>query len=210
MTPLDPGLVDRAAALGAGRTRTVLGIVGEPGSGKTTLATALVDALAARGLAAAWLPMDGFHLSDRSLEAIGRRDRKGAIDTFDGWGYLAALRRALEEIDHPVYLPGFERVLEQPLAADRVIPPGPALVVTEGNYLLDEEAPWPVARGLMAEVWYVEVADAVRRARLVERHIRFGKTGREASAWVEAVDEPNARRIRARRAAADLVVPVTE
>ena len=33
--------------------------------------------------------MDGFHLADEALVRLGRRDRKGAIDTFDGDGYLA-------------------------------------------------------------------------------------------------------------------------
>ena len=37
-------LVDRAATLGAGPGRAVLGVVGPPGAGKSTLAEALVAA----------------------------------------------------------------------------------------------------------------------------------------------------------------------
>ena len=49
--------------------------------------------------------MDGFHLADVTLTALGRLDRKGAPDTFDAWGYAALLRRVREERDHVVYAP---------------------------------------------------------------------------------------------------------
>ena len=208
MQILDEAVVDRAAVLAGRADRVVLGIAGEPGAGKTTLTTALIDALTARGVPVAWLPMDGFHLGDSSLDALGLRAHKGAIDTFDGWGYLAALRRVLDEPLHPVYIPGFERTLEQPIAADRVIPPGPALILTEGNYLLDETEPWSLVRAVASEIWYADVPAAIRRARLVDRHVAFGKSREAAEAWIAEVDEPNAERIRARRAHADLIVPI--
>jgi pantothenate kinase len=205
---LDTAIVDRAAALAARADRVILGIVGEPGAGKSTLALDVMEALRARGIPVAWLPMDAFHLGDRSLAGLGLLARKGAIETFDGWGYLAALRRVLAEPSHRVYVPGFERTLEQPIAADRVIPPGPALIVTEGNYLLDETAPWSLVRDVAAEIWYADVPADVRLSRLIARHVAFGKSQGEAEAWVASVDEPNARRIRARRPFADLVIPV--
>ncbi|MEN8599812.1 nucleoside/nucleotide kinase family protein [Microbacterium rhizosphaerae] len=210
MPSLDTAIADRAAALAARADRVILGIVGEPGAGKSTLALDVMDALRARGIPVAWLPMDGFHLGDRTLAELGLLERKGAIETFDGWGYLAALRRALAEPSHPVYVPGFERTLEQPIAADRVIPPGRALIVTEGNYLLDDTAPWSLVRDVAAEIWYADVPSDVRRSRLVERHVAFGKARADAEDWVASVDEPNARRIRARRAFADLVISVDD
>ncbi|MGN8027486.1 nucleoside/nucleotide kinase family protein [Microbacterium sp. 22242] len=208
MQELDEAVVDRAAALAQRGDRVVLGVVGEPGAGKTTLTLALKAALERRGVPVAWLPMDGFHLGDGSLDALGLRHRKGAVETFDGWGYLATLRRALTEIDHPVYVPGFERTLEQPIAADRVIPPGPALILTEGNYLLDQDEPWPRVREVAAEIWYADVPQDLRLERLIARHVAYGKTRAEAEAWVATVDEPNARRIRAGKASADLVVSI--
>ena len=205
---LEQAVVDRAEALARRADRVVLGIVGEPGAGKTTLTTALLEALTARGVPVAWLPMDGFHLGDTSLDALGLRARKGAIETFDGWGYVAALRRVLAEPGNPVYVPGFERTLEQPIAADRVIPPGPALILTEGNYLLDATEPWSLVRDVAAEIWFADVPSELRRTRLIERHVAFGKTPDAARDWVATVDEPNAERIRARRAHADLIVPI--
>jgi pantothenate kinase len=183
--------------------RALIGIAGPPGAGKSTLAERLVTAV---GPVAAWVPMDGFHLADAALDRLGLRGRKGAPETFDGWGYLALLRRLAAETDHPVWAPGFERTLEQPLAGSIPVDPGVRLVVTEGNYLLLDRPPWPQVRAALSEVWYVEAEPGVRRERLLARHVAFGKSPAEATAWMAAVDEPNARLIERGRDAADLVV----
>jgi pantothenate kinase len=183
--------------------RALIGIAGPPGAGKSTLAERLVTAL---GPAAAWVPMDGFHLADAALDRLGLRDRKGAPETFDGWGYLALLRRLATETDHPVWAPGFERTLEQPIAGSIPVGPEVRLVVTEGNYLLLDRPPWPQVRAALSEVWYVEADAGLRLERLLARHVEFGKSPDGARAWVAAVDEPNARLVEGRRDAADLVV----
>ena len=185
-------------------TRRVVGVTGKPGAGKTTYALALV---AASEVPAAYLPMDGFHLADVTLRALGRLDRKGAPDTFDAWGYAALLRRVREERDHVVYAPGFERDLEQPLAAALAVPPETELVVTEGNYLLLDRPEWRAVRAVLDEVVYLEADDdAVRRRRLVARHVEFGKSPAEAEAWVARVDDPNATLVAAVAHLADRVI----
>jgi pantothenate kinase len=202
-------LVRRARELARG-DRAILGIAGPPGSGKSTLATLLVTRLSGAAEKVAHLPMDGFHLSDAALDRLGRRGRKGAIDTFDAYGYLALLRRLHAERDHAVYAPDFERTLEQPIANSIAIEPTTRLVVTEGNYLLADVPPWPVIRAEMAEVWFVESDDARRREQLVARHIEFGKKPEAAARWVEEVDEANARVIALGRDSADLIVDISQ
>ncbi|MEO7447815.1 MAG: nucleoside/nucleotide kinase family protein, partial [Humibacillus sp.] len=87
-------LVARAVAVVGTQRRSVLGIAGAPGAGKTTLAEALVAGVrAAEGDEwVAHVPMDGFHLADVQLDRLGSRSRKGAPDTFDAQGYAALLR----------------------------------------------------------------------------------------------------------------------
>jgi len=202
--PLDE-LVSRALGLVPTHGRAVLGITGPPGAGKTTLTSGL---LAELGPEVAHLPMDGFHLADAQLDRLGLRERKGAPETFDVDGYVAALSRLHAAPDSVLYVPGFERDLEQPIAAALAIAPSARLVITEGNYLLLTDGGWEHVRPLLAECWYVDLADDVRRERLLRRHEHFGKTPDAAREWVERSDEANARLVAATRVRADLTVAV--
>jgi pantothenate kinase len=188
--------------------RAILGIAGNPGAGKSTLVELLLTRIAAiKGEQwIAHVPMDGFHLADAQLDRLGSRGRKGAPDTFDADGYAHLLGRIAQEDAVPVYAPGFDRTLEQPLAAALVVLPSARLIITEGNYLLLEEPRWARARAAMDAVWFVASEEELRVQRLVDRHIRFGKTPSEARAWVAGTDQPNADLVSATLGRADRVV----
>jgi pantothenate kinase len=191
-------LVAVAAGLVPDGGRAILGITGAPGAGKSTLGEELVERIG-RDRGPGWVahvPMDGFHLADVQLEQLGLQQRKGAAETFDAAGYAALLRRLHTETGRPVYAPGFERNLEQPIAGAMVVPPSARLVVTEGNYLLLPDPVWREARAALDEVWFVEVDDAIRVERLVARHVQFGKEPAAATAWVTTVDETNTTLVR--------------
>jgi len=197
--------VARARALASGGRR-LLGITGAPGAGKSTVAEALVDALGPE--LARLVPMDGFHYAQRELERLGRADRKGAADTFDAAGFVALLARLRAAEDAVVYAPEFRRAIEEPIACALPIPREVPLVVAEGNYLLVGEGDWGGVRPLLDEAWFVETDEDLRRARLIARHIEFGKEPEYARAWVLRSDERNAVLVASTRERADLVVRV--
>jgi pantothenate kinase len=197
------GLADRARRMSGKSNRTIIGIAGPPGAGKSTVAAALVREL---GPSAVLVPMDGFHLSNQVLESSARRDRKGAPDTFDAAGYVALLRRLRTPCADIVYAPTFRREIEEPIGASIPVPPDASIVMTEGNYLLLDTHPWRQIRDLLDAVWYLEVDDAVRVERLIARHIEFGKAPDAARAWVERSDQRNADIVAASAHRADLVL----
>lgn len=214
---LDPALLARAAALAAPDAdrlaadrpgRRLLGLAGPPGAGKSTLAAAVVAALGDR---AVLVPMDGFHLAQAELVRLGRADRKGAPDTFDVDGFLALLGRLRDQRpgDPAVYAPRFDRDLEEALAGAVPVAADVPLVVVEGNYLLHDEGSWARVRGLLDEVWYLDLADDVRVGRLVARHVAHGRSPDAAREWVLRSDEANARLVARGRGRADLVVAVS-
>jgi pantothenate kinase len=187
--------------------RFVLGIAGSPGSGKTTLAKALVKRLnAVSPESAVHLPLDGYHLANSTLDRLGIHDRKGAIETFDGWGFVALLDRVRTELDHTVYAPSFRRAVDEGVAGEVAIEPAATVVIAEGNYLLADAVPWAGIAERFDETWFCATPADEREARLVDRHVRHGRTLEAATAWARDVDGANAVLIEASAVRADLVV----
>lgn len=189
--------VERAVELASAGRRVVLGIAGAPGAGKSTLARRVVTAVDERLGAgtAVQVPMDGFHLSNAALDALGRHDRKGAVDTFDADGYVALVRRLVAADETVVWAPDFDRRIDEPVAGSIAVPRATALVVSEGNYLLDDTEPWAALGDLFTETWFCAVDDGVRVDRLVGRHMRHGRDHDAARAWAVEVDGVNAARV---------------
>jgi pantothenate kinase len=178
--------------------RRLIGLVGPPGVGKSTIAARL----AASDTAAAVLPMDGFHLPQARLRELGRRERMGAPDTFDVEGFARVLRELRTSVT--VTAPSFDRTIEEPVTGAITIGRGIRTVYVEGNYLLL----WEGIAELLDETWYLELDPAVRRARLLDRPVLSGKTPDAAAAWVDDVDEANARLIAASAARATRTLAV--
>lgn len=210
-TPLYPRPSTRELALRAlaltGTRRALLGIVGEPGAGKSTFAEHLlaeIDRL--RPGIAVGVSMDGFHLAQRVIDRQGKSSRKGAIDTFDAAGFVSMLRRTLDETGQPLWWPEFRREIEEPVAQAVEVAPAHRLVVVDGNFLLATEPPWNEVRGLLNETWFLNADASARRERLVRRYVHYGFSQDRAHGKVVGIDEVSSAEIRRTRGDADLVL----
>ena len=197
-------LLERARALAVPGQRHLLGITGAPGAGKSKVAQDLIDKLGPD--LAAFVPMDGFHLSNHTLIAWGRRDRKGAWDTFDDDGYVDLLRRLRNQTEEIVHAPDFDRDVDESIGSALPIRREVPLIVTEGNYLLSDVGGWAGVAPLLDESWYLQIDEATRVQRLAHRHQLHGMDPQEADNWARTTDEANAVLIARSKPRADLII----
>jgi pantothenate kinase len=177
----------------------IVGIVGPPGSGKSTVARELPPHLTG---AHCVVPMDGFHYPQETLRVMGRRDRMGAKDTFDTKALAHLLARVSERLE-PVVFPEFDRTIEEPIPGSITVMPEDELVIVEGNYLLVDDVDWARIGELLDLCLYVDIPEDVRLQRLTKRHVDFGKSPSDATEWVARVDQANARVIEATKVRAN-------
>jgi pantothenate kinase len=171
--------------------RTVIGIVGKPGAGKSTVVDEIQKRFDPEEVSV--IPMDGYHLSNEELKSLGRRDRKGAPDTFDTQSFISLITKVKNNPETELRFPVFHREIEASKADEGVVLSGAKVIVVEGNYLFSEEHNWDGVFPLLNHTWFIEIADEVRIKRLIARHIRYGKTPVEAENWSKGSDEANAR-----------------
>ena len=187
--------------------RRLIAVVGPPGSGKSTFAAQLADDLAHGGQTVQIVPMDGFHLDNRLLDARGLRAQKGAPQTFDAAGVLRLIQ-ALQGAEGVVY-PLFDRAHDIAIAGAGYVPPDCDTVLVEGNYLLFDA---PIWRDL-ATRWSLSIAltppPEVLQARLVQRWLDHGLTAQDAARRANDNDMKNAELVVQHMLPADLTLSET-
>ena len=184
--------------------RIIIGIVGKPGAGKSTLTSFLLENLVAEK--AVLVPMDGYHLSNKLLEECEKADRKGAFDTFDARGYCELIKRIKSDSDSDIYFPIFHREIEESIVAEGVVLKNCKVVLTEGNYLLLDNHGWQDVKSFFTESWYIQIDDDLRRERLMARSIRYGRSPEIAYKWTHGSDEVNAKVVETTMNNADVIL----
>lgn len=203
--PLIEGLVAQVLSRASSADRFLLGVVGTPGSGKSTFANYMRWRLGFAPI----VEMDGFHLSNAELERAGMLDRKGAIETFDGHGFVELLQRIRDQGDGAtITAPRFDRSRSESIPDAIPIASSDPIVIIEGNYLLSDASPWSSIRPILDLCVYLDIDAATRVQRLIRRHMSYGRSRAEARRFVLNSDELNAALIEETRHEADLVLEI--
>lgn len=187
---LEPIITQIREKLDSTHGRIIIGIIGKPGAGKSTV-TNEISKHFDRDLLST-VSMDGYHLSNEVLLELGIHNRKGAPDTFDILGFSQLLNRIKHEQESTIYFPIFHREIEESIYAEGKIVPDTKVVLVEGNYLLSDDYGWNQVREQLDFSWYIHVPEELRQARLIARHVEYGKTEEEAMSWALGSDEQNA------------------
>ncbi|EGY15918.1 phosphoribulokinase/uridine kinase family protein [Verticillium dahliae VdLs.17] len=197
------------------RQRVLIALAGVPGSGKSTVATTLLEDLNRHGIRHRFtiltimLLQDGFHYSRHVLSsfndpALAFR-RRGAPFTFDATGFLEIVKK-LKQMpvtgcgEHAMIIgaPSFDHAEMDPVPNSISLSSEARLVIIEGNYTLLNEAPWDQIADLVDDKWFVDVAEDVARLRLAARHLKAGieNTMELALLRADENDVPNGAYIR--------------
>jgi len=190
--------------------RYMLGVIGYPGAGKSTVSEWLVKGVNEQlaNSPALVVPMDGYHFPNEKLKEMELLELKGIPDTFDAYGFIELLRNLRSTTERNVYCPLFDRSIEASIEDAIVIEPKHKLCIVEGNYLLLKKKPWDECRSYFDQVWFIDATFDTIMPRLLDRHMQGGRTPEGAKAKVETTDLPNARLIEQTRPYADKLIKV--
>ncbi|KAK3280589.1 hypothetical protein CYMTET_11579 [Cymbomonas tetramitiformis] len=195
-----------------GRHRVLIGVGGGGGSGKTTLAKILREALnLLEPGCCEVLGMDAYHLPNdvldakmvqdpNSSETVPLRRLKGTPPSFD----VGALVADLQRLANPeagakaetVALPEYDRNLHDPVAGRVLVGPDVEVVLVEGLFVVGyNDGMWSQVSGSLDSGVMVRGHQPTIKARMLTRQTNQGKSLAEAESHYERVDGANVRRL---------------
>lgn len=186
--------------------RIIVALAGPPAAGKTTLSESLRNTLRERGKChPVALQMDGFHHQNDWLIKHDLHRFKGRIDTFD-IDQLLNKTKALKPAGQPVTWPVYSREIHAPVADGVRVSAQHDVAILEGNYLLIDAPHWSDLHALFDLTVFVDASDAAIETRLLERHVKGGKTREEARIKIDETDLPNVAFVRNHSLPADFLI----
>lgn len=174
------------------RHRFLVGIIGPPASGKSTLAEKLPGVINQQlgQKVATHFNMDGYHFHNDQLFKKGIHPHKGAHFTFDVQAFIEKLVE-IKEVHQDVLCPIYDRSLHNPTPDAHTIKATDRIVIVEGNYLLLSVFPWIGIRFILNYSIFLTIDESTQFQRLMDRHTSTGKTAPEAEAKIYRTDLPN-------------------
>lgn len=173
--------------MSAKKSRLIIGIVGCPGAGKSTLSDALKETIPHTNV----VQMDGFHLTNEVLEKKGLLQRKGSPETFDLGGFKALLERLKNRDisqDETIYAPKFDRELDASIGSAIPILATDKCIIVEGNYLLLDKMGWRDLKPLFDLTLFLAVDESTLISRLMQRWLDLGLDENTALKKVQSND----------------------
>jgi len=200
MSDLD-ATISRIQTLAKTSNRIIVAIAGPPGAGKSTLVAEISNSLDGSVV----VPMDGFHLDNVILQQREMMTRKGSPASFDADGYYQFISR-LKHSSETIYAPIFDRSSDLSRAGAIEIPGTTKIVITEGNYLLLDQAPWNKLAELFDLTVYLDVPSATLRERLINRWLAHGLSAADALKRAESNDLINTNLVVQYSKQADIII----
>jgi pantothenate kinase len=196
--------------------RTIIGVAGLPGAGKSTITQKWERTLnrIVEPNTMKVLGMDGFHLTKAELSKMANPKaalaRRGAPWTFDVHGFISKIGE-LKSTPHQksVYWPSFEHNIGDPVDGAIEVLPSCRLILVEGLYVLFRKGDWQLLNGYFDETWYLNTPIDTSMSRLIERHqqtLQLSK--RDAENKVKMNDYKNALIVLSTRDQSDWIIPM--
>lgn len=191
------------------RAPFMVGVVGIPGSGKSTSSEILASMLSNSVV----MPMDGYHYKLSQLEkfpvSANVMYRRGAPDTFDPISLQKDLKRIVHGDESNVSIPGFDHARGDPEENKHTfVRDQDKIVVCEGIYLMHQGHGWNEIKSFFDWIIYIDadIDKCIDRLKARNKCIP-GYTAEEIDIRCDAVDRVNAQTVeQSRHFAYDVVM----
>lgn len=165
--------LSRLAKVGNPNRPFMVGIVGIPGSGKSTSAEIIAAMLGEDQCIV--MPHDGFHIPLAQLAELPNAAdaiyRRGAPDTFDAAALETELQRIAHGDDDTVTIPGFDHAMGDPTPNQHTfIRDQHRIILCEGLYLLHDRDGWENIKSFFDWTIYIDADVDACIERLKERN----------------------------------------